>query len=345
MPTHLVQITNGTTRRVALVAEPSLICLTGTTSIYDLAQHCLRASLSLTTHAQSIATGEVLSFDDVYTGRSPWRLLAPIDVPGSPSRVLVAGTGLTHLGSARERQAMHLADSSAVAEPSAQTDTPFTDSMRMFQWGVDAGRPAPGEVGVAPEWFYKGDAHVLRAPFEPLEIPSFAEDGGEEAELAGIYLIAEDGTPYGVGITAGNEFSDHQFERRNYLNLAGSKLRACSLGPELVLAADFNDIHGEVRIERNGAILWQKKIASGEANMCHSLANLEHHHFKFSGHRQPGNVHVHFFGADALSFGAGVVLEAGDIAEVRFEGFGRALRNPIRVEPKSTAPVRVRQMS
>jgi hypothetical protein len=69
--------------------------------------------------------------------------------------------------------------------------------------------------------------------------------------------------------------------------------------------------------------------------MCHSLANLEHHHFKFEGHRQPGDVHVHFFGADKLSFGEGIVLEDGDWMEVRYEGFGRALRNPIRVVGKA----------
>ncbi|WP_263384346.1 AraD1 family protein [Granulicella arctica] len=339
MPAHLVQITDGTTRRVALVAEPKLLCLIGVTSIYELAQHCLRASLTLSTFAESLATGEALSYDEVYEGRSPWRLLSPIDVPGAPSRILVAGTGLTHLGSARERQAMHLADQSE------KTDTPITDSMRMFQWGLDAGRPAPNEAGIAPEWFYKGDASVLRAPFEALEIPFHAEDGGEEAELAGVYLIADDGKPYRIGITTGNEFSDHKFEQRNYLNLAGSKLRACSLGPELVIGADFNDIHGEVKIERDGNTLWQKKIATGEANMCHSLANLEHHHFKFSGHRQPGNVHVHFFGADALSFGSGIVLREGDIAEVRFEGFGRALRNPIHEEARSTATVQVRSLA
>ncbi len=72
--------------------------------------------------------------------------------------------------------------------------------------------------------------------------------------------------------------------------------------------------------------------------MCHSLANLEHHHFKFEGHRQPGDVHVHFFGAHSLSFGDGIVLQDGDWMDVRYEGFGRALRNPIRVEPKDSEP-------
>lgn len=154
--------------------------------------------------------------------------------------------------------------------------------------------------------------------------------------MAGIYLIGEDGTPYRIGMAAGNEFSDHQFERRNYLNLAGSKLRACSLGPELVVGAGFLAVDGEVRIERGAETIWSKKLTTGEENMCHSLANLEHHHFKFEGHRQPGDVHVHFFGAPSLSFGDGIALTDGDWINIRYDGFGRALRNPIRVEAKTT---------
>jgi hypothetical protein len=342
MSVRLVQLLNvdDQSRHVALVDEPSLRCLVGIGSVYELAQACLDADVGIADHARSLATGAVLSYDEVYAGTSVWGLLTPIDVPGAPSRVLVAGTGLTHLGSASQRQAMHLAGQSAQDKAPAV----LTDSMRMFQWGVEGGRPANGQVGIAPEWFYKGDAAVLRAPFEALEIPSHAEDGGEEAEIAGVYLIAGDGTPYRIGMCNGNEFSDHKFERRNYLNLAGSKLRACSLGPELVVDAPFKDVHGTVRIERDGGVIWDKAIASGEENMAHSLANLEHHHFKFSGHRQPGNIHVHFYGADSLSFGAGVVLQEGDVAEVAFEGFGRALRNPIHEEEKSTAPVAVRSL-
>jgi hypothetical protein len=209
-----------------------------------------------------------------------------------------------------------------------------TDSMRMFQWGVEGGRPAEGEIGIAPEWFYKGSGAMLRGPFEPLTVPAYAEDGGEEAEVAGVYIIGEDGAPYRVGMAAGNEFSDHQFEKRNYLNLAGSKLRTCSLGPEIVIGCAFQSVAGEAKIERGAETVWSKAIATGEENMCHSLANMEHHHFKFEGHRQPGDVHVHFFGAHSLSFGNGVVLHDGDWMVVRYDGFGRALRNPVRVEAK-----------
>jgi hypothetical protein len=323
---HLVQIGNGASRLVALVEEPHLRCLVDVQSVYELAQLCLRDGLRLGEQAAVLAQGELLDYNAIYAGTSEWRLLAPIDVPGDPSRLMIAGTGLTHLGSAKERQAMHVANA-AKAEA-------MTDSMRMFQWGVEGGRPAKGEIGIAPEWFYKGTGSMLRAPFAPLTIPPYAEDGGEEAEIAGIYIIGEDGEPYRIGMAAGNEFSDHRFEKRNYLNLAGSKLRTCSLGPELVVGAAFSAVTGEAGITRGSETIWSKAVETGEENMCHSLANLEHHHFKFEGHRQPGDVHVHFFGAHSLSFGDGVTLQDGDWMQVQYEGFGRALRNPIHVEPK-----------
>ncbi len=322
---RLVQIARGTERRAALVDEPKLRLLEGVNSVYDLAQRCVLEGSSLALRAEELATDTSVSYDEVYAGSGAWRLLPPVDVPGMPERVLISGTGLTHLGSAKDRQAMHL---KTVHDP----EKPVTDSMRMFEWGLEGGRPAEGNVGIAPEWFYKGNGHALRAPFAPLAVPAHAEDGGEEAEIAGVYLVGEDGMPVRIGMCAGNEFSDHKFERRNYLNLAGSKLRACAIGPELVTNPNFLDVKGQVLIERDGAVIWQKPVESGEENMAHSLKNLEHHHFKFEGHRVPGQVHVHFFGAHSLSFGEGLELEDGDVMQVQFEGYGRALRNPLHVE-------------
>ena len=322
---RLVQIANTTSRRVALVEEPELRLLARVQSVYELASECIRDHAQLSERVEGLATGEILGYDDVYCQRSEWRLLPPIDVPGAPERVLVSGTGLTHLGSAKDRQAMH-------AQADAAAVKPVTDSMRMFEAGVAGGRPKDGEIGVAPEWFYKGNGAVLRPPFAPLSVPAFAEDGGEEGEIAGVYVVDMHGAPHRIGMCAGNEFSDHAFERRNYLYLAGSKLRHCSIGPELVIGGDFRDVKGEVMIERDGNQLWRKPIETGEENMSHSLANLEHHHFKFEGHRTPDHVHVHFFGAHSLSFGEGLVLQSGDWMHVRFEGYGRALRNPLRIE-------------
>ena len=132
-------------------------------------------------------------------------------------------------------------------------ESELTDSMKMFRWGVEGGRPAAGQIGISPEWFYKGNGSILRAHGEPLVMPPYGEDGGEEAEIAGVYIIADDGQPWRIGMCNGNEFSDHRFEKRNYLNLASSKIRTCSLGPELVVDPIFDSVPGTVAIERNGA--------------------------------------------------------------------------------------------
>lgn len=336
-PTRLVQLARGSERRVALVDEPLLRPLGTFTTAYALARAAIDGRTSLGALARADATGAPLDYDAVYDGASPWRLLVPFDHPDEPARCLVSGTGLTHLGSARDRDAMHASITSVPAEDDASS----TDSMRMFRAGLAGGRPEPGAVGVAPEWFHKGCGTNLRAHGEALVVPPYAEDGGEEGEIAGAYLVASDGTPWRVGLCVGNEFSDHRFERRNYLNLAGSKLRTCALGPELVIDAPFDSVAGTVSIERGGATLWSKEIRTGEEEMSHSLRNLEHHHFKFAGHRRPGDVHVHYFGACALSFGDDVRLVDGDVMRVAFAGFGRALRNPLHVDAEPNVPVTV----
>jgi hypothetical protein len=317
--TRLIQIARGAERRVALVEEPKLLLLEGCTSVYELVNAAIAGGTKLSEAARQRTTSAQLDYDLIYSGRSDWRILPPIDHP-EPARCVVSGTGLTHLGSARNRQAMH-----------AAANEQLTDSMKMFRSGLEGGRPEPGAIGTAPEWFYKGTGATLRAHGEPLEVPAYAEDGGEEAEIAGIYVIAPDGRPRRIGMSGGNEFSDHRFEKTNYLNLAGSKLRTCALGPELVVDASFDSVPVRVNIERAGGSLWTKEFRTGEAEMCHNLQNIEHHHFKFEGHRRPGDVHVHFFGTDCLSFGDGIRLEDGDWIQVGFEGFGRPLRNPVRV--------------
>jgi len=332
--TRLVQVRNGSERRVALVDEPRLRFLAEVASVYDLAQAALVAGKTLTALVAERATGEGVDYEAVYRGESPWRLLPPIDHPAEPTRCLVSGTGLTHLGSAESRQAMH---TTAPEE--------LTDSMRMFRSGLEGGRPGPGRVGIAPEWFYKGVGTILRAHGEPLRVPSYAEDGGEEAEVAGVYLVDAEGRPRRLGMAAGNEFSDHRFERKNYLNLAGSKLRTCALGPELVVDPAFDSVPGRVALERAGRALWSKEIRTGAAEMCHSLENVEHHHFKFEVHRRPGDLHVHFFGAYALSFGDGVELADGDVMDIRFEGFGRPLRNPVSVSRAADSLVTVQPLN
>ena len=232
---------------------------------------------------------------------------------------------------------MHVAtgshqQSAVGSQPPAPSSQPLSDSMKMFQIGLEGGRPAAGGIGAAPEWFYKGVGTIVRAHNQPLSVPPHGLDGGEEAEVAGVYIIGPDGMPHRIGLAQGNEFSDHVMESKNYLYLAPSKLRDCSLGPELVVEPTFDDVSGQSTIERDGKVIWQAAQATGEQRMCHSVTNLEHHHFKHAEHRRPGDVHIHFFGADMFSFKDRLRLEDGDVMSIAFEGFGRALRNPIRVD-------------
>lgn len=287
-------------------------------SLYSLAQTAIKAKLSLIELA-SASLGETYDYETIVSEK---RLLSPITHP-DPAYLLVSGTGLTHLGSADTRASMHA---------KLANEDSLTDSMKMFRMGLDGGKPAAGETGVAPEWFYKGDGQIVVAPGQDLPSPSFALDGGEEPEIAGVYLIGDDGQPYRLGFCLGNEFSDHKTEAINYLYLAHSKLRHCSIGPELLCGELPKNIKGQSRIIRNGETVWEKEFLSGEDNMSHSIANLEHHHFKYKAFLRPGDVHIHFFGTGTLSFGDGFVTQEGDEFEIESECFGRPLRNKIEVE-------------
>lgn len=320
---RLVQLSSNGVRRVAIVEEPNLYFLSGAGSIYELALQAIQKKTGLSAHIAETRSQEMLAYDEVYANGSSWSLLPAFDHPYEASRCLVSGTGLTHLGSAKDRNAMH----------NLQPDQ-LTDSMRIFQSGLEAGKPAEGCIGPAPEWFYKGNGNVLRAHGAALIVPPYAEDGGEEAEVAACYVVAQNGTPFRIGMATGNEFSDHVFEKKNYLNLAGSKLRTCALGPEFVINPNFNSVAGVVRLERKGQTIWSSSVRTGEDEMCHSLRNIEHHHFKFEGHRTPGDAHVHFLGAGLLSFGAGVRLQDRDVMEIAYDGFGRPLRNTVHWVPR-----------
>jgi hypothetical protein len=326
---RLVQIANASHgRRVAMVDDSSLRLLGTHRSIYDFALAAVETGCPLEELIRSDLSDLSLDYDEVYALGSSWRFLPAFDHPEEPARCLVSGTGLTHLASAANRDAMHAA-------------TTITDSMRMYQLGLKGGRPEPGATGAAPEWFYKGTGTILRGHGEPLTIPHFSGDGGEEPELAAVYVIDAQGTPRRVGMTTANEFSDHQVEKQNYLYLAHSKLRECAIGPELIVNPEFSLVTGTVTIERGGSVLWTKAISTGDQQMCHSLSNIEHHHFKYEPHRRPGDAHVHFLGAGAFSFGEGITLEDGDEMVISWTGYGRALRNRIEVEKVDAQAIQV----
>jgi hypothetical protein len=215
------------------------------------------------------------------------------------------------------------------ASEASKTPEPQTDSARMFQMGMAGGKPATGTRGISPEWFYKGNGNFVRGHNETLELPAFALDGGEEPELAACYVIGPDGIPCRLGFALGNEWSDHETERINYLYLAPSKLRQCAVGPELVTDFDFQELELTCAIKRGGKIMYDSgTLFTGEKYMSHSLANCEDHHFKYPQHRVPGDAHVHFFGTSKLSFSErDWKFQPGDEIEIAALGFSEPLRN------------------
>lgn len=333
--TRLVQIFHQSEgRKIAVVLEPFLVLINEFTSIYQLAVKALDSGISIHTLLEQQLSTDKLEYDKVYNGTSEWKLLPSFDNPDVVSNCIISGTGLTHHSSAMNRQVMHQSDEGNT----------LTDSMKVYQWGVEGGKPAEGEVGVQPEWFYKGTGAILKAHGEALNVPDFGNDGGEEPEVAGVYIVDRNGEPVRVGFTTGNEFSDHVMEKKNYLYLAPSKLRNCSIGPELVLTDDFSDLNGLVTVSRQEEILWSANIKTGETNMAHTLANLEYHHFKYPDHRQPMQGHVHFYGTGAFSFGAGIKLQTGDEMKVRWEGMGRMLVNSIEIAENKEELVKVKTL-
>ena len=212
------------------------------------------------------------------------------------------------------------------------SNAPLSDSMKIFRMGIEGGKPGAGRIGVQPEWFYKGDGSCVRPTGAALPRPGYAKAGGEEPEIVGIYLVDSKGNPWRIGYSLGNEFSDHVTEAENYLYLAHSKLRCCALGPELYVGELPQDVRGKTRVLRGGKVLWEADFLSGEKNMSHSIANLEHHHFRYDMFRRPGDLHAHFFGAAELSYMAGVRTEPGDEFEIDVPFMGKPLRNRMEAE-------------
>ncbi len=311
--THRVGIVEDDGDRVRVYHKPA--------RVYDLALEAVRARQTLEAVVLAGLDGETRLFHELRDGK---RILPPLDHP-DPSHCLVTGTGLSHLGSAQSRDEMHA--------KLAAGDEQLTDSMKMFKLGLEGGKPAFGSIGAQPEWFWKGDGSIVAGCGRPLVSPRFAEDAGEEAEIAGLYVIGDDRQPYRLGFALANEFADHVMEQRNYLYLAHSKLRACAVGPELRTGPLPEHVSGTVRIRRSNEVIFESEFLSGERNMSHTIANLEHHHFKYELFRRPGDVHIHFFGTGVLSFTAGIRAQSGDVFELESEQFGNALSNPLAVGP------------
>ena len=189
---------------MAVVEEPWLRLLPGCTSVYELAASAIQSRWTLREVIERLNPVETLNYDEVYSGRSGWRLLVPIDHP-EPSRCYVTGTGLTHKGRQRAGSRCTFRPGRSDRQPEDVSDWP---GGRLARAGVrcrGAGTVLQGHGGDLA-----GGQRATRGP-------SFGDDGGDEAEIAGVYLIGNDGAAFRIGLTQGNEFSDHRMEAKNYL--------------------------------------------------------------------------------------------------------------------------------
>ncbi|QIO08979.1 AraD1 family protein [Acinetobacter lanii] len=316
---NIIQFEHTQDQRAVGVVEHNVVKrVNAVTTVRDLALLAIENKNSLEQQIEALGfSDDQYNYQDLLENL---KVLAPLDHPDT-AHCFVSGTGLTHLGSASARDKMH--------QQNLNDEASVTDTMRMFQWGIEQGKPAEGLVGAQPEWFYKGDGSIVVRPGTDLPLPPFAEDGGEEPEIAGLYVIGPDCKPYRIGFALGNEYSDHIMERRNYLYLAHSKLRFCSYGPELRTGELPKHLVGTSRLRRGGEVIWEKEFLSGEDNMCHSLSNLEYHHFKYQQFLKPGDVHIHYFGTATLSFADGMQAQVGDEFEIEMKEFGRPLKNKL----------------
>src|SRR5687767_14877305 len=123
-------------RQVGVVEGAQVLAIKAVRSAYALANLAIAGKRSLQEQVLALGTGDAHDYEAML---EELRVLPPLD-HADAAHVLVSGTGLTHLGSAAARDKMH--------QKATATEDELTDSMRMFKWGVEGGRPASGVAGV-----------------------------------------------------------------------------------------------------------------------------------------------------------------------------------------------------
>jgi hypothetical protein len=238
---------------------------------------------------------------------------------------------------------------------------------------------AKDKRGAQAKFFQKGNGLILRGHNSTLEVPEYALDGGEEAELFGCYIVGPDRRAHRVGFAQGCDWSDHALENTNDYYFQQSKMRQCSLGPELVIGdVPFDDIEGHCSVwrrseeleaierrqgNRNEMLSQQQfgrsasmtplydsgPIFTGEKHMLYSLENLEDSFLRQRHLLAPGTVFIHAFGCSGSSWWSGPSTgtlqprqwqyQSDDRIEIRFQEMGRTLVNSVVRQPRSSSVV------
>ena len=287
---HLSQITDADgARRVVFRDDTTARVVTGATTTYDLAREAIAARTTLADAVRSRGLGAEV---DLAAALAEGRVHAPINHP-DPAHLHLTGTGLTHLGSAATRDAMHAGHRAGKAD---RFDEDVPHGPRGRQAGARA-RSACSRNG--------STRATARSPWRPARRSLAGLRQGRRRGAGDRRHLRDRRRRHAVPRSASRSPTSSPTTSPsgvNYLFLAHSKLRE-----RVVRAGDPGSapLPDDVAAPRascaTARLLWEKPFLSGEANMSHTIANLEHHHFKYGLFRQPGDVHVHMFGTATLS--------------------------------------------
>src|SRR5271154_6702269 len=114
---------------VGIVSDNVVAKVASYGSTYDAALAAIAKGVELSALLDADRSGVTESYDDIIAEK---RIRVPINHP-EPARCLLTGTGLTHIGSAEARDSMHTV--------MASDEQKLSDSMKMFRYGIEGGRP------------------------------------------------------------------------------------------------------------------------------------------------------------------------------------------------------------
>ncbi len=159
-------------RRVGVVDADRVSTIADTATVRELALAAIAAGHGLAAEAE--ARGMADGLDSLSELLAAGRVLPPLDHE-DPAHCLITGTGLTHTGSADTRNAMHEAGQAKSDEHK------LTDSMKVFNWGLEGGRPAPGQAGRTTGMVLQGRRSYRRPARRRDSCPGFRQGSGRRA--------------------------------------------------------------------------------------------------------------------------------------------------------------------
>jgi hypothetical protein len=209
---------------------------------------------------------------------------------------------------------------------------------RCWVTGSEGAAGTRADDAAAASWFFRGSGSTLIAAGQPLPVPAFAPAGLPAAQLAGLYVIADDGVPCQVGWCLAHPVIDRALAGGG--GAGHARLRATAVGPEVLLGELPGALPATARILRGSKLLSEQSFDLGPATMARGFADLARDHFRYGMHRRPGDVHVHCFGSGAVATTAEAATP-DQVFELACPALGRPLRNRLATVDVTAPAVRV----